>query len=46
MAKGGKLFSSVKKLGREVKTHWKTPAQGKYVPYKEYIDIFLGVGTN
>lgn len=46
MAKGGKLFSSAKKLGREVKTHWKTPAQGKYVPYKEYIDIFWGVGTN
>ena len=37
------------KVGRffsEVKTHWKTPAEGKYVPYREYKDIFLGVGSN
>ncbi|MCH5198804.1 MAG: hypothetical protein J1E34_07855 [Oscillospiraceae bacterium] len=30
----------------EVKTHWKTPAEGRYVPYKEYLDIFTGVGSN
>ena len=30
----------------EVKDHWKTPAEGKYVPYKEYKDIFLAVGFN
>ena len=30
----------------EVKDHWKTPAEGKYVPYREYKDIFLAVGFN
>ncbi|MBR2410419.1 MAG: MFS transporter [Clostridia bacterium] len=30
----------------EVKTHWKTPAEGKYVPYKEYLNIFFAVGSN
>ncbi len=30
----------------EVKDHWKTPAEGKYVPYREYKDIFLSVGCN
>ena len=30
----------------EFKDHWNTPAEGKYVPYKEYISIFLAVGGN
>ena len=30
----------------DVKTHWKTPPEGKYVPYREYKDIFLAVGFN
>ena len=30
----------------EVKAHWKTPAEGKYVSYKEYLYIFLGIGSN
>ena len=30
----------VKGLFTEIKTHWKTPAEGKYVPYREYKDIF------
>lgn len=30
----------------EIKTHWKTPAEGKFVPYKEYLSIFLAVGGN
>ena len=34
------------KFFTEVKTHWKTPAQGKYVPYKEYLNIFFSVGAN
>lgn len=38
--------SKVKSLFTEVKTHWKTPAKGKYVPYKEYLDILFGVGAN
>ena len=40
------LGSKVKALGADVKAHWKTPAKGKYVPYKEYLDILLGVGSN
>lgn len=38
--------SKVKELFTEVKTHWKTPAKGKYVPYREYLDILFGVGAN
>ena len=30
----------------EVKDHWSTPAEGKYVPYKEYKDVIIGVGAN
>ena len=37
--------SKVKALFTEIKTHWKTPAEGKYVPYKEYKDIFIAVGS-
>lgn len=37
--KGKQFFDDVKK-------HWKTPAEGNYVPYKEYKDIFIGVGSN
>ncbi len=40
------LVSKVKWLFTEIKTHWKTPAEGKYVPYKEYLDIWLAVGSN
>ena len=36
----------VKALFTEIKTHWKKPAPGKYVPYKEYLHIFAGVGSN
>ena len=36
----------VKQLFTEVKTHWKKPAPGKYVPYKEYLNVFAGVGSN
>lgn len=46
MAEKKKLGPAVKGLGREIKTHWKTPAEGKYVPYKEYLDILFGVGSN
>ena len=41
-----KLGTKVKGLAQEIKTHWKTPAPGKYVPYKEYGSILLGVGSN
>ncbi len=35
-----------KHLLRNMKTYWKTPPQGKYVSYKEYFDITLGIGGN
>ncbi len=40
------LVDKVKDLGTEIKTHWNTPAEGKYVPYKEYKDVVIGVGAN
>ncbi len=46
MADNTKKGSAVKRLVKEVKTHWKTPAAGKYVPYKEYLDILIGNGSN
>lgn len=46
MAEKKKLSASVKAFGNDVKEHWSKPAQGKYVPYKEYISIFLGSGSN
>lgn len=44
MAKVNK--ETLSKFFTEVKTHWKTPAEGKYVPYKEYLNIFFSVGAN
>ncbi len=40
------LLDKSKQLFTEIKTHWNTPAEGKYVPYKEYKDVFLAVGSN
>lgn len=42
----GNTMDKVKSLFTEIKTHWDTPAKGKYVPYKEYKDIVLAVGSN
>lgn len=38
--------SKVKGFFADVKAHWKTPAPGKYVPYREYLDILVGNGSN
>ena len=27
-----------------IKEHWKTPAPGRYVPFKEYLSIFGAIG--
>ena len=40
------VVDKVKSLFTEIKTHWDTPAEGKYVPYKEYKDIVFAVGSN
>lgn len=41
-----KKGSPVKRLVTEIKTHWNKPEAGKYVPYKEYLSIFAGAGSN
>lgn len=46
MAEKKKLGTAVKDLGKDMKAHWNVPEKGKYVPYKEYFSIFLGVGSN
>ena len=40
------LVNKVKNFAGDVKAHWNKPAEGRYVPYKEYLDIFVGVGSN
>lgn len=46
MRKEDGLFSKAKSIGTELKTHWKTPPEGKHVAYREYVDILMGVGNN
>ena len=36
--------SKLKNFFREFTTHWSKPAPGKYVPYKEYLSVFIGGG--
>lgn len=40
------LGEKTKDLFTDFRTHWKTPAEGRYVPYKEYISLFFAVGGN
>ncbi len=44
--KTGGAVGKVKDFFTEIKTHWNTPAEGKYVPYKEYKDVVVAVGSN
>lgn len=46
MSKINDAVGKVKGFAGEIKTHWKEPAEGKYVPYREYGDIFVSVGSN
>lgn len=39
-------MQKVRSLFTEIKDHWNTPAEGKYVPYKEYKDVVFAVGSN
>lgn len=41
-----KSGSKIKEFLTDVKTHWNKPAKGKYVPYKEYLYILVGNGSN
>lgn len=36
----------IKAVFSGVKANWKTPPEGKFVPYREYADITLGIATN
>ncbi len=38
--KGAKIIS----FFSQFKDHWNVPQEGRYVPYKEYLSVFLGVG--
>ncbi|MCD7827765.1 MAG: MFS transporter [Clostridiales bacterium] len=40
------VMTRVKNFGTEIKTHWNEPAEGKYVPYKEYLSIFAAIAGN
>ncbi len=46
MSKTSNGLDKVKSLFTEIKTYWKTPKEGNYVPYKEYKDILIAVGSN
>ena len=46
MAERKKLGAAIKDVAKDMKAHWNIPEKGKYVPYKEYFSIFLGVGSN
>lgn len=35
---------SIKSIFSEFRDYWNIPAEGKYVPYKEYLSVFLAVG--
>lgn len=41
-----KFVEKAKGLYKEIRTHWKEPAPGNYVPYKEYKDVIFAVGAN
>ena len=46
MSEKKNIVTSAKSLFSEIKTHWNEPKEGFYVPYKEYLSIFFGVGSN
>ena len=39
-----KAAQKLKSFFGEFSTHWSKPAPGKYVPYKEYLSVFVGGG--
>lgn len=41
------MLEKIKGLPKEIKAHWSTPAEGKYIPYKEFAAYsFGGIGVN
>ena len=39
-------LAKVRSFAGDVRKHWSKPAEGRYVPYREYKDIFVAVGSN
>lgn len=42
MGKAKELITTAKNTVRSIRTNWKTPAEGKYVPYKEMLAYSIG----
>ena len=41
------MLEKIANLPGEIKSHWKTPPEGKYIPYKEFAAYsFGGIGEN
>ncbi|MCM1363535.1 MAG: MFS transporter [Faecalibacterium sp.] len=41
------MLEKIKNLPGEIKSHWNTPSDGKYIPYKEFAAYsFGGIGVN
>lgn len=41
------MLEKIKDIPKEIKNHWKTPAEGKYIPYKEFASYSIGgIGVN
>lgn len=41
------MLEKIKEVPKEIISHWKTPAEGKYIPYKEFAAYsFGGIGVN
>lgn len=38
-----KVKNAAQSVRHELKTYWNIPAEGKYVPYKEYLSVFSGI---
>lgn len=41
------MLEKIKEIPKEVKSHWNTPAENKYIPYKEFAAYSIGgIGVN
>ncbi len=41
------MLEKIKEIPKEIKNHWSTPAEGKYIPYKEFASYSIGgIGVN
>lgn len=41
------MLEKIAAIPKEIKNHWKTPAEGKYIPYKEFTAYSVGgIGVN